>query len=116
MLISMRDFSFVYIGMTNCLRTRTQKHNTGMGSSSTTPAHLRPYALFAYICGFSGRRDLMYYVERVWKIKRDRMIRNGVHSAQSWANCGAEVINELNVETFGVNPTELTLVSLFRTT
>ena len=55
-------------------------------------------------------------VEREWKVKRDRMIRNGVHSATSWANCGAEVINELNVETIGVNPTELTLVSLFRTT
>ena len=116
MLISMRDFNFMYIGMTNCLRTRIQKHNTGMGSASTTPAHLRPYALFAYICGFSGRRDLMYYIEREWKLKRDRMIRRGVHSAQSWANCGAEVINELNVETFGVNPTELTLVSLFRRT
>ena len=58
----------------------------------------------------------MFYIEREWKLKRDRMIRNGVNNAMSWANCGAEVINDFNVETFGVNPTELTLVSLFRTT
>ena len=116
MLISMRDLSFAYIGMTICLRTRVVKHNSGMGSSSTEPAHLRPYALFAYICGFSGRHDLMFYIEREWKLKRDRMIRNGVNNATSWANCGAEVINELNVESFGVNPTELTLVSLFKST
>lgn len=44
------------------------------------------------------------------------MIRNNVNSATSWENCAAEVIIDLNVETYGVKPIELTLVSLFKTT
>ena len=44
------------------------------------------------------------------------MIKNGVDSATSWENCGAEVIADLDIENSGVDVTELTLVSLFKTT
>ena len=79
MLLSIKDQNYTYIGKTNNIRTRIQQHNSGVGSISTEPLHLRPYALFAYICGFESNNDLMFYVERIWKQKRDRLIRNGVN-------------------------------------
>ena len=70
---------------------RIQEHNGGVGSISTEPLHLRPYALFAYICGFDGKTDLLFYIERIWKERRDRLIRQGVNDAKSWALCGEEI-------------------------
>ena len=113
-LISARDLSYAYIGMTYSLRRRIQKHNSGIVSTSTAPSHLRPYALFSYVCGFGGRRDLMFYIERTWKDKRNRMISNGVQDARAWANCGAEVINDLDIENYGVGASDLTMVNLFK--
>ena len=113
MLISIKDMNFTYIGKTMCIRTRIQQHNSGVGSMSTQPPHLRPFALFAYICGFNNRNDLLFYMERIWKEKRDQLIRNGINDAKSWALSGEEVINNLDEENFGVNPSDLTLVCLF---
>ena len=77
MLLSMKDTNYTYIGKTLSIRRRIQEHNSGTGSTSTEPLHLRPYALFAYICGFDSNKDLLSYIERVWKEKRNRMIRRG---------------------------------------
>ena len=113
MLISMKDMSFTYIGKTMSICRRIQQHNSGVGSISTEPLHLRPYALFAYICGFNCKNDLLFYIERIWKEKRDVLIGQNVRDPKSWAICAEEIIEELNVENFGVNPTDLTLVCLF---
>jgi predicted GIY-YIG superfamily endonuclease len=113
MLISLKDFNFSYIGKTLSIRRRIQQHNSGIGSVSTEPLHLRPYALFAYICGFDSKNDLLFYIERMWKVKRDGLIRNGVNDLKAWASCGSEIIAELDEENFGVNPSDLTLVCLF---
>ena len=67
MLISVRSADFVYIGKTKNLIERLRAHNYGYGSSSTEPAHPRPYALFACICGFNENNHLMYYIENKWK-------------------------------------------------
>ena len=67
MLISIKDMNFIHIGKTMCIRTRIQQHNSDDGSMSTQPPHLRPYALFAYICGVNSRNDLLFYLERIWK-------------------------------------------------
>ena len=61
MLISIKDTSFSYIGKTYSIRRRIQHHNSGVGSVSTEPLHLRPYALFAYICGFESKKDIFLY-------------------------------------------------------
>lgn len=55
MILTTRDQSFTcYIGMTKSIRNRLEQQNSGNGSITTTtmPARLRPYAAFAYICGF----------------------------------------------------------------
>ena len=113
MLLSMKDRNFTYIGKTFSIRTRIKQHNSGIGSTSTEPMHLRPYALFAYICGFNKNNDLMLYIERVWKEKRDQLIRNGVNDPKAWAYCGEEIINIINEDRFGIKPSDLTLVCLF---
>ena len=115
MLMSIKDMNFTYIGKTKCIRTRIQKHNSGVGAVDTEPLHLRPYAMFAYICGFNSQSDLLFYIEDAWKQKRDQMIRNGVNDAKAWALGGEEVINGLDEDNFGVKPSDLTLVCLFNT-
>ena len=114
MLISMKDFNFSYIGKTNSIRCRIQEHNSGTGSVSTEPLHLRPYALFAYVCGFNCQNDLLFYMEREWKDKRDRLVRHGVNDQKAWAYTADEVISELHEENFGIQQSELTLVCLFK--
>ena len=43
-------------------------HNIGTGAIETAPAYLRPFSLYACVCGFGGiHRDLRYYIERKWK-------------------------------------------------
>ena len=78
MLVSLRHPNYSYIGTTSCIRTRIQMHNSGNGARATAPAYLRPFALFAYICGFTNTRtDLRYYVENQWKQRRDYLISLG---------------------------------------
>ena len=113
MLISLRDNNFTYIGKTKNIRTRIQQHNAGIGSSSTEPIHLRPYALAAYISGFDSRDDLLCYIETKWKQRRDRLIRNGINDMKAWPLCGSEIISEINEEDFGITRTDLNLVCLF---
>ena len=114
MLISVRDQNFSYIGKTFSIRQRIQQHNSGNGSVSTEPFHLRPYALFAYICGFKRNNELLFFFEREWKRKRDRLIINGVNDLKSWAYSAHEIISGVDVENFGVQPSDLSLICLFR--
>ena len=46
--------------------------------------------------------------------ERFRLIRNEVNDLKAWVYCGSEIISELNEENFGVKPSDLTLVSLFK--
>ena len=112
-LMSIKDQNFTYIGKTNNIRTRIRQHNSGIGSISTEPLHLRPYALFAYICGFDSNNDLMFYVERIWKEKRNQLIRNGVNDIKAWALCGSDVIPQLDKQNFGIKLNDLSLVCIF---
>ena len=96
------------------IRQRIREHNSGTGSVSTEPVHLRPYALYAYICGANGNDELLLFLERQWKVKRNRLIMNGVNDIKEWAYCGNDIISELNARQFGVQPSDLTLVILFK--
>lgn len=115
MLISIKMRNYIYIGTTNCIRSRLLAHNSGYGSTSTEPAYLRPYALFAYICGFGGgRADLRYYIENKWKEKRDQLIQSGTADHRTIALSANSVIQSLNEGQFGIAPSELALVCLFQ--
>ena len=117
MLISLRHPGVTYIGETICIRTRIQMHNSGNGSRATAPAYLRPFALFAYICGFSSpsRSDLRFYIEQKWKEQRDHLIAQGINDPKRWAYCSNHVIHQVcdNHDRFGVLPSDLKLVCLF---
>ena len=52
-------------------------------------------------------------METQWKVKRDRLIRSGVNDLKAWAYSANDVISELNVESVGIQPSELTLICLF---
>jgi predicted GIY-YIG superfamily endonuclease len=116
MLVSQRHQNYTYIGTTNCIRTRLSLHNSGTGAIETAPAYLRPFALYAYVCGFEGcRRDLRYYIERKWKEERDNLIHNGIQDPRRWAKSVSNVISHVdrNEIQFGVLESELALICLF---
>ena len=116
MLVSIRHQNFTYIGTTNCIRTRLKLHNCGIGAIETAPAYLKPFALYAYVCGFAGtRRDVRYYIEQKWKEQRNNFINNGIQDPRRWAKSVTNVISHVisNENQFGVLESDLTLVCLF---
>ena len=116
MLISLRCNDFVYIGKTKDLNQRLRAHQSGNGSYTTQPEHLRPYCYFAYICGFDGNEATMFYIERQWKEIVVRMKTQGIHDPRLWACMGGNEVLNLNLRNFGIEDTrtELRLVLLFR--
>ena len=59
-LISCRDPIFYYIGMTNCIYRRTNKHNSGSGYQSTTPPQIRPFSVFTSMCGLITTENFFF--------------------------------------------------------
>ena len=115
MLVSLRQRNFTYIGTTNCIRLRLQQHNSGNGAVDTAPVYLRPFALFAYVCGFGGgRRDLRYHIENKWKDKRDELAQSGVTDVCEWAICANTVINHVSNDFRTTAAESLSLVLLFK--
>ena len=114
-MVSPCQRNYTYIGTTNCIRLRLKQQNSGNGSVDTAPSYLRPFALFAYVCGFGGRRrDLRYYIENKWKDKRDKLISSGVTNVCEWAKCANTVINHVGNDFSNTAPERLSLVLLFR--
>ena len=113
MLISVKDTLFTCVGKTMCIRERIHQHDSGVGSTSTEPVHLRPCALLACISGFNSRNDLLLFVEAKWKQRRDQLIRQGINDVIVWARSGSEIISEIDEVGFGILKTDLTLVCLF---
>ena len=92
MILSLQGGSnFYYIGKSTKLMQRLRSHNSGRGSSSTTPMNLRPYALFAYICGFDSNENL-FSVENQWKITRDYFIHQQILDPKPWARASQDII------------------------
>ena len=114
-LISVRTLTFTYIGECKCIITRLRKHNSGYGSTSTTPYNKRPYAIFGYIAGFNdANKTLRRLIERKWKEKRDYLISQGIEDPRQWFQIGTIVIEELDRTSFSKEISELRLVELFK--
>ena len=114
-LISVKTLTFTYIGECKCSITRLKKHNSGFGSSSSTPANKRPYAVFGYIAGFdNSNKSLRRLIERKWKENRDFLIGEVLEDPRRWFHSGRNVIEELNRKSYNNEISELQLVELFR--
>ena len=115
MLISLRQNNFVYIGETKCICNRIICHNNGTGARETVHAYLRPFALFAYITGFSTTRsDLRFYIEEEWKANVSDLKRQGIVDLKTWAYSANVVISQVSQNIrFGVLPSDLKLICLF---
>ena len=116
MLVSIRHPDFAYIGTTKCLRSRLVLHNSGVGAIETAPAHLRPFGLYAYVCGFGGQRsDLRYNIETRWKQECNFLKERGIEDPRMWAKSVTRVISHISnrPNSYGAIENELTLVCLF---
>ena len=70
----------------------------GNEAIGTDPAYLRPFALLAYICGFTSdsSSDLRFHTENKWKEKQDFLISQGDNDVKSWVlYCGNQVISDV---------------------
>ena len=93
------------------------QHNQGYGSSSTSPEHLRPYGILAYICGSKlDNIGLRLFLERRWKINRDTLIDLNNRDSRAWAREGGQMTIQqaISLEHFIVSEDDLKLVLLFR--
>ena len=85
------------------------EHNSGFGSKTTCVLSLRPYALFAYVCGFGNDRRLRRQFEDLWKIRRDQERMRGMDFVKAIARLASGIITN-NQDGFNV---ELRLVLNF---
>ena len=92
MLVSNRNHYFCYIGQTGNMSSRLNQHNQGYGSKTTTPPSLRPYSLFAYVCGFDGNKQLRLNFEGMWKQKRDKNVLEGLTCMKGISRLAADVM------------------------
>ena len=92
MLISTRDTSFTYIGQTINIGSRLNQHNSGYGSQTTTPLSLRPFRLFAYVCGFGGDRELRFQFEKSWQNLRITERMRGMNDVRQIARLPSVII------------------------
>ena len=118
-LISVKDYSYTYIGQTICIRERLPQHNKGYGSSGTCPEHLRPYGVLAYICGARlEEKEIRLFLERRWKINRNSLIELNNKDPRAWAREGGirTIQDALQCNRFVLSENDLKLVLLFRET
>ena len=94
MLVSTKVLTFSYIGETINMHARLYQHNSGYGSKTTIPVSLRPYALFAYVCGFEANGKLRRIFEKSWKQIRDRERMRGVTDLKQIARLASGVIHQ----------------------
>ena len=116
MLLSLRKMDHIYIGETQNIITRLKQHNQGIGSASTAPEYLCPWAIIGYVCGFQGgNRELRLSIEQRWKIERNRLQRNGCHDIQRILHSVQNVINTIDSQRFeNIEKNDLVLVSLLQ--
>ena len=68
LLVSVKRRELFYIGSCKTLRRRLQEHNSGNGSAFTKPVERRPWALVAYVTGFSNAVSRSRYsFEQDWQ-------------------------------------------------
>ena len=68
LLVSVKHRELFYIGSCKKLRRRLQEHNSGIGSAFTKPVERRPWALVAYLTGFSNAVSRSRYsFEQDWQ-------------------------------------------------
>ena len=58
--------------------------------------------IYIYIYGFDRRHDLSFCIERVWKGKKDQLIRNSIDDTTSYAPYEKGVVNNIDEEKIGV--------------
>jgi len=77
LLVSTQNWSTTYIGETSDLHERLKRHNSGLGSKQTSPLHLRPWALVAYVAGFMNSREERKKFEKAWRNTAAARINHG---------------------------------------
>ena len=96
-----------------CIRERIQSHNSGYNTiHDQRTSHLRPFAVFAFICGFNCDKHLQKHVRLQWEEGKKHLQEEGVTDPIEWANVAVSVIDETILH--GYVGTELTFIQLFR--
>lgn len=96
LLVSSQDWTTTYIGQTKHLHERLIQHNSGRGAKQTSPYHLRPWVLVAYVCGFDFDRKEHQNFELAWRnAAAARMINENSRSIEAIIQAAADVIRNI---------------------
>ena len=74
---------------------------------------MRPYALFAYVCGFNCIKILMQYFEWKWQNRRYQEQRRGIQCPRQFARLAHGIIEEISARVRNIDNTILTLILNF---
>ena len=72
LLVSTVDTTCAYIGSCYNLIKRYERHNRGLGARQTALESMRPWAMYAYVCGFAGDRTRFLGFETEWILAKVR--------------------------------------------
>ena len=117
-LISIRLRYFVCIKNRNEINEILRAHNSGIGSQTSHLLHTCLYSAFAYICGFNGSKNLMYFIEHKCKENVRRLRSQVINNPHIWSRIGGNKFLNLDLSNYGVSETmsELLLILFFRLT
>ena len=116
MLTSIRQKYLVCIVKTNKTSKIMRACNSGIGSRTSHPVHLRPSSVFSYIFRFNENQSLAYYIEPKWKYHMRCLGSQGMNNPCVWLRRGWNEFLNLDLLNYGISETmsELRLINLFK--
>jgi predicted GIY-YIG superfamily endonuclease len=94
LIVSTKKPDFEYIGETKNLALRIEQHNSLQGSHLTAQPDLLPFAMHAYVIGFSDKTERLQF-EAAWKLNNQRRQNISLNN-NGRIDVGIDMITEIN--------------------
>ena len=96
LIVSTKKNHFEYIGETNNLARRIEQHNSLRGSQVTAQLDLLPFAMHAYVLGFSNKTERLQF-EAEWKLNNRRKQNISLNN-NGCVHIGIDMIEKNNID------------------
>jgi predicted GIY-YIG superfamily endonuclease len=96
LIVSTKKPYFEYIGETNNLARRIEQHNSLQGPQLTALPDLLPFAMHAYVIGFSNKSERLQF-EAIWKLNNQRRQNISLNN-NGRVDIGIDMIAEKNAD------------------
>ena len=97
LIVSVAHPEYSYIGETGNLLRRINEHNTGKGPEVTSSVILRPFAIHAYVIGFTERSERLRF-ESLWKLTARRQSHLASSTGDGLVEVGRRLVEQENTK------------------